>query len=39
MSGRARRRCDEREPVVITGLAAVSPLGSTVDTILDRRCS
>jgi 3-oxoacyl-[acyl-carrier-protein] synthase II len=36
MSGLVRRRCDEREPVVITGLAAVSPLGSTVDTILDR---
>ena len=36
MSGLPRRTSDGREPVVITGLAAVSPLGSTIGTILDR---
>jgi 3-oxoacyl-(acyl-carrier-protein) synthase len=36
MSGIARRRRDEHEPVVITGLAAVSPLGATSETIFDR---
>jgi 3-oxoacyl-[acyl-carrier-protein] synthase II len=36
MSGLLRRTSEGREPVVITGLAAVSPLGSTSDTIFDR---
>jgi len=36
MSATAHRRRDDREPVVITGRAAVSPLGSSPDTILDR---
>ena len=36
MSGLPRRTSDGREPVVITGLAAVSPLGSTSELIFDR---
>lgn len=36
MSGHARSRVSVREPVVITGAAAVSPLGCEVETILDR---
>ena len=36
MSATAHRRRHDREPVVITGRAAVSPLGSSPDTILDR---
>lgn len=36
MSNAAHRRREDREPVVITGRAAVSPLGSSPDTILDR---
>ena len=36
MSGCALHRPADREPVVITGMAAVSPLGCDVGTILDR---
>ncbi len=36
MSGFANRRSGDREPVVITGRAAVSPLGTDVPAILDR---
>jgi 3-oxoacyl-[acyl-carrier-protein] synthase II len=36
MTGLARHTSDPREPVVITGTAAVSPLGSTIETIFDR---
>jgi hypothetical protein len=36
MSGIMRPRRDDREPVVITGLAAVSPLGASIETIFDR---
>ncbi|MFM8414412.1 MAG: beta-ketoacyl-[acyl-carrier-protein] synthase family protein [Planctomycetota bacterium] len=36
MSGCALHRPNDREPVVITGMAAVSPLGCDVATILDR---
>jgi 3-oxoacyl-[acyl-carrier-protein] synthase II len=36
MSGFVKRRSDEQEPVVITGRAAVSPLGTDVPAILDR---
>ena len=35
MSGCAAQRRREREPVVITGMAAVSPLGCDPDGILD----
>jgi len=36
MSGCVQRHREDREPVVITGRAAVSPLGTDVGTMLDR---